>query len=177
MTLAIVFIVLAVLIVLFAVLFRALILRSSREACNLAWLQEFSLETYAPMERLLDKDDLVFLASQPGYSPKIGKRLMAERRRIFRDYVRLLTRDFNRLIALGKLMVVYSTKDRPELAQALWRQQVSFYLAVCAVRCRVALYPMGWWNVDVRGLIQAVESVRDQIQELAARRAIASELS
>ena len=36
------------------------------------------------MERLLDQSDVRFLASQAGYREEIAKRLMAERRKIYR---------------------------------------------------------------------------------------------
>src|SRR5512138_3272273 len=49
---------------------------------------------YRPMERLLQRDDFRFLASQPGFSPRLGRRFRRERRRIFRAYFRSLKRDF-----------------------------------------------------------------------------------
>lgn len=171
------FVVLAVLIALFVVLFRTLISRPNRTTCSLEWLDSFSLENYAPMQRLLDRDDIVFLSSQPGYRPAIGKRLMAERRKIFRGYLRLLMLDFHQLIGLGKLMVVCASEDRAELARALLRSQVSFYFAVLAVECKLALHPLGWSVVDVRRLVQALETMRDQIQALASQRLAAAQLA
>src|ERR1700730_4925316 len=142
----VVFLALAMLIAIFAVLFRKLFSRPDQTACSLEWLDSFSLENYAPMQRLLNTGDVEFLSSQPGYRPEIGKRLMAERHKIFRGYLRLLILDFNELIGLGKLMVVYAAEDRAELAKALWRHQISFYFAVVAVQCKLAL---GWSAVDV----------------------------
>jgi hypothetical protein len=172
-----VFLALAILIATFASLFRALASRSVQNACSLEWLDSFSLENYAPMQRLLDKGDVEFLSSQPGYRPEIGKRLMAERRKIFRGYLRLLILDFSQLIGLGKLMVVYAAEDRAELARALWRYQISFYFAVCSVQCRLALHPFGWSTVDVHKLVQALETMRGQIQALASQRMAAAQLA
>src|SRR5216684_1242049 len=159
-----VFLALAMLIAAFAFLFRALASRPDQSTCSLEWLDSFSLENYAPMQRLLDTGDVEFLSSQPGYRPEIGKRLMAERRKIFRGYLRMLILDFNQLIGLGKLMVVYATEDHAELARALWRSQISFYCAVFAVQCKLALHPLGWSGVDVNKLVKALETMRDQIQ-------------
>ncbi len=92
----------AVLLAGFAGLFWRLASRFDAQQCTAGWLDTFSLERYAPMERLLDKNDLVFLQSQPGYRPEIGQRLMAERRNIFRAYLRLLVHDFNQLIGNWK---------------------------------------------------------------------------
>jgi hypothetical protein len=172
-----VFLALAVLIAAFAFLFRALASRPDQTTCSLEWLDSFSLESYAPMQRLLDSGDVEFLSSQPGYRPEIGKRLMAERRKIFRGYLRLLILDFNQLIGLGKLMVVYAAEDRAELARALWRHQISFSLTVFAVQCKLALHPLGWSGVDVSRLVQALETMRGQIQIMAAQRISAAQLT
>ena len=167
-----VFVILAVLIAIFAFLFRALVTRPVQNF-SVDWLNGFSLEIYAPMERLLDKSDIVFLESLPGYRPEIGKRLMADRRKVFRGYLRLLIRDFDQFMALGKFMAVHAAEDRPDLAKALWRQQVSFYFAVCAIQCKLALCPLGWPKVDVQGLVEALAGMRDQLQMLAPQVATA----
>src|SRR5258708_34531219 len=59
----------------------------------------FSMQRYQPMAMLLTDDDLLFLAAQPGYRPKMGKNFRRERRRIFRMYLRELAGDFHRLHA------------------------------------------------------------------------------
>jgi len=161
-------IVLASVLACFAVLFWRLASRFDAERCTAEWLDRFSLQSYAPMERLLDRNDLAFLASQPGYRPEIGKRLMAERRRIFRAYLRMQVRDFNQLIGIGKLMVVYSNQDQQEFARSLGRQQVKFYARVCALHLQLALYPLGWPAVDARGLLAALGTMRSKVQQLAA---------
>jgi hypothetical protein len=160
--------VLTVLAVCFAGLFWRLRSRFDARQCTAEWLDGFSLESYAPMERLLGEDDVKFLASQPGYRPEIGHRLMAERREIFAAYLGHLVRDFNQLVEVGKLMIVYSTRDQQEFARRLWRQQFSFYLAVCSVRLRLALYPLGWSGADAHGLVAAVTAMREQVVMLAS---------
>ena len=72
----------------FAGLFWRLASRFAARQCTAEWLDGFSLESYAPMERLLDPSDLRFLASQAGYREEIATRLMAERRKIYRIYIR-----------------------------------------------------------------------------------------
>jgi hypothetical protein len=156
----------------FGGLFWKLASRFDAGRCTAEWLDGFSLESYAPMERLLSKDDTRFLASQPGYHPEIAHRLMAERRGIFAAYLKHLVRDFNQLVGIGKLMVVYSTEDRQEFARRLWRQQVRFYAEVYSLRLQLALYPLGWdlrWTVaDARRLVAAVEAMRDQVVLLSS---------
>lgn len=152
----------------FAGLFWRLASRFDAQQCTAEWLDGFSLESYAPMERLLQKRDLDFLESQPGYRPEIGQRLMVGRRKIFRGYLRLLVRDFNQLMAIGKLMVVYSSQDQAQFARSLGRQQVKFYARVCAVQVQLALYPLGWTTVDAGDLLAALGSMRTRVQQLTA---------
>src|SRR5688572_20360045 len=78
------------------------------------WLDTFSVTRYRPMERLLSKEDFEFLASQPGYDPGMSRKLRAERRRIFRSYLRQLRIDFIRLHQVARLLVLYSPEDRPD---------------------------------------------------------------
>jgi hypothetical protein len=160
--------VVAFLAICFAGLFWRLASRFDARNCTAEWLDGFSLESYAPMERLLARGDLEFLASQAGYRPQIAKRLIAERRKIFAAYLGLLVRDFNQLIRIGKLMVVYSSVDQQELAGRLWREQVRFYTRFCSVRIKLALYPMGWSAADAQRLVAALASVRNQVQVLAS---------
>jgi hypothetical protein len=162
-------IVIACLAACFAGLFWRLASRFDAQQCTAEWLDAFSVASYAPMERLLEKSDLAFLASQPGYRPAIGQRLMAGRRQIFRAYLRLLVRDFNQLIGIGKLMIVYSNQDQQEFARSLRRQQVKFYAQVCALQLQLALYPLGWTSVDARDLLAALGAMRTQVLQLTSQ--------
>jgi hypothetical protein len=167
MVLSVLGFVVVLLLAAFAFLFLKLASRFDGQACSPDWLDGFSLENYVPMERLLDASDFEFLAAQPGYRPEIGKRLLAARRKTFCEYLRLLIGDFNQLHSLAKLMLVHAVEDRSEFASALWRQQITFYFAVCVVRCKVALYPWGWTAVDVPQLLHALEHARNRILRAA----------
>ena len=158
----------ALLVACFAGMFWMLASRFDAQQCTADWLDSFSVESYAPMERLLDRSDFAFLASQPGYRKEIGKLLMRERRKIFRAYLRLLVRDFNQLMGIGKLMVVYSNRDQQEFALSLRRQQVKFYGRVCALQLQLALYPLGGTAVDVPGLLAALGPMRIKVQQLTS---------
>jgi hypothetical protein len=152
----------------FAGLFWRLASRFDAQNCTAEWLDGFSLESYAPMERLLGSSDLEFLASQAGYRTEIAKRLMAERRQIFAAYLGRLVRDFNQLVRIGKLMIVYSTVDQQEFAGRLLRQQLRFYAGVCSLRLQLALYPLGWTATDAYRLVAALTAMRDQVRLLAS---------
>ncbi len=70
-------------------------------------------------------------------------------------------------------MVVYSNRDQQEFARSLGRQQIRFYARVCALQVQLALYPLGsttlgWTNVDARGLLATLGSMRTKVQQLAS---------
>ncbi len=161
-------IILTLLAVGFAGLYWKLASRYDPRQCTTEWLDAFSLESYAPMERLLGNADRGFLASQPGYRPEIAQRLMAERRRIFAAYLGHLVRDFNQLVGIGKLMIVYSTQDQREFARRLWRQQMRFYAGVCSVWIQLALNPLGWSGADAHRLLAAVMAMCNQVVMLSS---------
>src|ERR1700731_1200071 len=62
----------------------------------------FNLSRYEPMAGLLSESDCRFLSSQPGYRPELGTRFQRQRRRIFRLYLRDLSRDFQLLHAQAR---------------------------------------------------------------------------
>jgi len=160
------FIVVAFLIVAFTLLFMRLASRLDKQAPIAEWFETFSVDEFSPMARLLDRSDFEFLSRQPGYRPEIGVTLLKERKRLFLGYLRILIGDFNQLLRIARLMIVHSTEDRAEFAKLLWRQQVKFYCAVCAVRVQVAFYPFGWTSLDVSRLVRALENMRNQVSQL-----------
>ncbi len=137
------------------------------------WLANFSPSSYRPMERLLIEEDLEFLASQPGYTPALGRHLREERRRIFLAYLRNLTRDFERLHRAARVLLLSAPEDRPDYAAALVRQRVTFERALLVVRCRLMVSRVSGSAIDVSGLMDALESMNSQVQILAAAPAAA----
>src|SRR5687767_922338 len=128
--------------------------------CDAEWIENFSISKYRPMLRLMDEADYRFLASQPGMTKKAIQRLRAERRAIFRAYLRNLIRDFHKLHMAARMHLIYSSQDRPDLAAKLVRQRLQFLAAVCGVEARLALQAAGIGHVDARALIGSVEAMR-----------------
>lgn len=128
------------------------------------WLDDFSMARYRPMERLLMEEDFLFLSSEAGYTPEIGRRLRRDRRRIFRRYLRRLICDFNRLHLAARQMVLYAPQDRSDLALVLIQQRVLFAWAIFNVEVRLFLHWLGLGPVDVSGLVRALDSMRIQIR-------------
>ncbi len=153
----------------FFVLLRRLTARSAEVGADLDWCREFSVAKYRPMERLFAQDDYEFLAAQPGFNPSIYKRLQAERRKIFRHYLRCLGRDFERLQAAAQMLLLHAPQDRPDLAAGLLKQKTMFYFAMAGVRCRLVLQGVGLGTVDVSRLVNALEMMREQLRSLSQR--------
>jgi hypothetical protein len=158
----------------FFILFRRLISREQGASADLDWSSDFSIARYRPMERLFLEEDYDFLAAQPGFHPRIYKKLQAERRRVFRHYLRSLRRDFDRLSAAAKFLLLNSPSDRPDLAKILLKQRLTFQYAMATVELRLLLQGVGVGTVDVRRLVDVVESMREQLRHLAQQGAEAA---
>ena len=130
------------------------------------WIDELSMERYRPMLRLLDGEDLQFLRSQPGFTPRMAARLRAQRCQIFRGYLRCLSSDFGRICTAIKLMMLQSRRDRPDLAAVLVRNQVVFATSMLVVYGRLYLYRFGLCGVDVSSLVRTFDSMRVELRQL-----------
>jgi len=113
---------------------------------------------YRPMLRLLSDDDFRFVSA----NPEMRKALLAQRRGLFRSYLRCLARDYGTLLAGLRHAMAQSGVDRPDLAHALVRNRLVFAIALCKAEIRVALFAAGIGRVDVSGLVGALDSLRAQ---------------
>jgi hypothetical protein len=128
---------------------------------------------YRPMFRLLDESDCGFVASGfPGNSNL--RRFRAERRSLFRVYLRNLGADHARIVGAIRDLLVESQLDRPDLAKALYRCQLMFALAMISVEFKLQLHALGIGTVDVRSLVAAVEGLQLQLQDMVFVQAIGS---
>lgn len=147
-----------------AFLFRRLIAGPKSLPVSVDWINDLSVTRYRPMERLLSEVDYRFLAGQPGFDQRMLRRMRAERRKIFRGYLACLSRDFSLVGAALRLMMMYSTQDRPDLAGILYKQQAMFAFGMLAVQWRLVLHTCGIGTVDVSGLVRAMESIRMELR-------------
>lgn len=128
---------------------------------------EFSVDRYEPMARLMNGEDLLFLKSQPGFRPELGKKFCQERRRIFRLYLQELAADFHRLHAHARLMVASMPADHSPLVGMLIRQQARFWYEMAAIELRLSLHWMEAGSIHARSLIDAVASMHLEINRAA----------
>jgi hypothetical protein len=140
--------------------------RNSRRVCD-----EFSMERYEPMARLLAREDVEFLRDKMG--ARMAARWARARRRIFRLYLRDLASDFGHLHAEVRALVAESPEQYSPLIGVLMRQQITFLRAMAEMEIRLALSPVGLVRVDPRKLIQTIEAMRREL-ELSMNLAAAS---
>lgn len=130
------------------------------------WIDELSTERYRPMMRLLDSEDLDFLRSQPGCTPKLLDCVRRQRVQVFRGYLRQLDTDFGRTCAALKLLMVQASCDRPDLASTLVRSQVAFAAGLLAVQVRLTFYSWGVGTPNVADLLKVFDRMRIELRTL-----------
>jgi hypothetical protein len=150
----------------FAVVLRKLAAGPRTLPVTAEWIDDLSVERYRPMLRLLSEDDLSFLASQPGYTPQMGRRFRLQRCQIFRNYLRWLRSDFGRVCTALRVLMVQSQYDRPDLATFLMRQQLAFAVGMVSIQFHLFLYRWGIAGVEVDGVMRAFDSLRVELRHL-----------
>lgn len=151
----------------FWMLFRGLA-TSRSEAPTPEWVESLSPQRYRPMERLLGGKDEDFVRSFSGVSPSVARQFRSERRRIFRSYLRALSRDFSRVCAGLRAVVATADEDRSELAILVARQQFAFQFALIKVEARLVLHAAGLGPVDTTQLLACFDSLRLELRQLTA---------
>ena len=145
-------------VVAIALLLRNVLRHTKEPLPDPSWLNNFDVARYRPMQRLLSEDDYSFLAANGG-SREVIARLRAERRRVFRAYLRNMVRDFDRLHRAARMMSLEPETDNSEFAMELVRLRLTFTWTVTVVEFRLLLHSLGIGAVDARRLIRALDQM------------------
>ena len=137
-------------------------IQQNDEAC------EFNASRYEPMAQLLADDDFLFLQSQPGYTPEIGKKFRSDRRRIFRGYLAALRSDFNVLHTQARALAAGLPAEYAPLIGNILRQQRVFTMRMVQIEFGLALDRLGLGSVNAGVLVDMVSSMQSQLSQLAA---------
>lgn len=151
----------------FVLLFRRLGSQVDLNRAPENWLEEAPAIKYRPMERLLADADYRFLASCAGVSPAMLRRMRAERRRLFRSYLRWLSEDFSRVHTATRLFLLSCDRDRPDLALELLRQRAIFTCGLMLAELHLAVHVMGLGGIPVYRLIRSLNSARQNLTSAA----------
>lgn len=114
------------------------------------------VDRYRPMMRLLSDEDLKFAE----VNPVLRKKVRAQRREMFRGYLRCLAKDYARVLLGLRHVMVESGVDRPDLAKALAKNRMMFTLMLCRIELSLQLHAIGIGKVDVSGLVGALDALR-----------------
>ncbi len=128
-------------------------------------------DRYRPMMRLLDESDCEFIAAGRPGSTDLA-RFRAERRALFRIYLRNLGDDHARIVRAIRDLLVESQHDRPDLVKLLYKCQFMFAFAMISIQFKLCLHTMGVGTVDVRSLVRAVEGLQLQLQDMVFVQAV-----
>ncbi len=164
-------VVLLTLLMVFSVLFRKLSQTGSHWQPTLP-AAGGAAARYAPMLRLLDETEYRFLAAHPAFGKTRARKIRAERRQIFRSYMRCLGRDYARVCASIRMVMMESGVDRPDLAKALLRNRTIFTAALVGIEFRLALHACGLGTIDVSPMIASLEGMRRTLESLAGAGAV-----
>jgi hypothetical protein len=126
----------------------------------------FSPSRYRVVERLLAEADRRTVAALNDKNAE--KKFRKVRVKIFRGYMVQLSDDFDRTCKAIKLLMVTSDVDRSELAGTILRQQLRFSLSLRRIEIELFIYSLGWNGIDTSGLIDSIDTLRDQLQGLVA---------
>jgi hypothetical protein len=152
----------------FVALFRNIGSRG-RKSMPADWDSIFSPSRYKPMERLLDPTDYRFLESQPAFNRKMARRVRSNRVNTFRGYARCLARDYSRVSAAVRVLMVHAPVDRSALAGLLLKQRLQFSVNMASLEGRLFLHSLGLTapTVDVRSMVESLDTLCAQLRALA----------
>ena len=129
-------------------------------------LESFSTSTYYPMQCLLAEEDFSFLARQPGFDLSLYRKLRRERMLIFRQYLRHLIYDFNRLDAFTRLLISHSHEDHSDVLFRLVKLRLLFTFSV--LRAEVSFYCcwFGLSSLAARVVIARLEQMSSEFSDV-----------
>jgi hypothetical protein len=130
------------------------------------WIDELSVDHYRPMVRVLDSADVEFLRTQPGHVHRKETDLRVRRCRIFRDYLRSLCQDFQRMGMALELLHSQSDHEHSGILAILFQRRMAFAWALALVHLQLCLYGWGIGSVDAKPLIRAFESSLAELRHL-----------
>jgi len=131
------------------------------------WVEEFTPSSYYPMQRLLSDEDFRFLARQPGFDLSLYRKLKRERLLIFRQYLRRLIVDFNRLYTVTRTLISHQQEDHSELAMKLVKLRMKFMLSVLSAECSYVLCCMGFKTIVATAMLTRLEEMSAEFLRVA----------
>jgi hypothetical protein len=142
--------------------------REDRLEVVAAWLENFSPATYLPMLRLANSGDSGYLNSRSG--PEAAARYRQMQRRMLREYLRGLSRDFHRLHTVASESPRRSRIERENSALVLIEEKLEFIFAVWIIELHLFLDKFSPCTINPRPLLANVDELTARAREVTRRR-------
>src|ERR1700691_4574640 len=133
-----------------------------------AWLENFSPGSYLPMLRLANPGDSGYLNLQRG--PEAAARYRCLQRRMLREYLRGLSRDFHRLHIIAAESSWRVRVDHENSALALMEEKLEFIFSVWIIELRLFLDKFSPCTVNPQPLLANVDELTAKAREITRRR-------
>lgn len=142
--------------------------REDNLAAMEAWLETYSPDVYLPMLRLAHSADTGYLAVHRG--PEEAARYRRVQRRILKEYLHGLSRDFHRLHALATESALRARNDRENSSLALVKEKLDFIFSMWAIELCLFLDEFAPCAINLRPLLADVGELAAKARESAQRR-------
>jgi hypothetical protein len=138
----------------------------SDSAWSEEWFEQFSSFRYLPMRRLLSAEEEEFWIQSTDGSPARREEFRSERRRLFREYLRLISSDFGRLSQGVRLAVVHAAEDRSAEVSQLLSLEWSLRKLLWKAELRLMFHWLGVKPIDATQLINALQGFEFSLREI-----------
>jgi len=133
-----------------------------------AWLESFSPDSYLPMLRLANSTDTGYLNLHRGH--ETAKRYRRLQRQMLREYLRGLSRDFNRLHALATESALRARIDHENSSLALVEEKLEFIFSMWSIEVRLFLDEFAPCAINLRPMLANVDELTAKARATARRR-------
>lgn len=137
--------------------------KCTAEEITADWLANFDPASYRPMHGLLSSEDFQFLVRQPGFDLSLYRKLRRERMLIYRQYLRRLISDFNRLHTYLRLVIAQSQEDRSALVMKLATLKLRFTFSVVQAEMSYYLCLVGVGTLATRSVVSQLEEMTNHL--------------
>ena len=130
------------------------------------WFEQFSSFRYLPMRRLLSAEEEEFWMQSTDGSAARREEFRSERRRLFREYLRLISSDFGRLSQGVRLAVVHASEDRSAEVSQLLSLEWSLRKLLWKAELSLMFHWIGVKPIDATQLINALQGFEFSLREI-----------
>jgi hypothetical protein len=130
------------------------------------WFEEFSSFRYLPMRRLLSAEEEAYWVQTAGDGPQSRQAFRAERREVYRAYLRLMKADFRCLSTGLRLSIVHAPEDQSAEISRMIRLEWSLRSLLLQAELRLMFHWLGVRPIDATRLINVLQGFEFSLREI-----------